>query len=99
MKDYSKFVMSNPDKYHCIVNLEDKLLVFKNIDTGFPSLHGMYTFLIWDEKGCGYVNCTMGVESFCEKYLIGVDISRKMSSKIIQMDSDGVKEINNGNNN
>ena len=94
MKDYANSVMNSPNKYHCIVDLEKKLLVFKNIDPQYPSLHDMYTFLIWDEKGGGYVNCMMEIESFCKNYLIGVDLMRKMASKTIKMDSSGVTEIN-----
>ena len=94
MKDYANSVMNSPDKYQCIADIEKKLLVFKNIDVKYPSLHDMYTFIIWDEKESGYVNCMMNIESFCGNYLMGIDLMRKFATKSIKMDSSGVKEIN-----
>jgi len=99
MKDYANSVINSPDKYECVADVEKKLLVFKNIDPKYPTLQDMYTFLIWDEKEYGYVNCMMEINSFCDNYLRGIDLMRKLASKTIKMDSSGITEINHTNTN
>ena len=91
MREYVDYIINAPDKYECICNLDEKLLIFKVIDPCYPILHNSYVFLIWDEKEKGYINSTSEIEVFCKTHLSGVDLIRKFAAKAFKMNSSGIK--------